>query len=99
MQLRFQQILQAIADTKATLHQDITTVAVGLGLLRDDHKKLSEKVKKNETAIAEMALAQTEGMQKLKALTERVSVLERRAEDAEGRNRRNNVRVVVYRRG
>lgn len=51
VQQQLQQILEAIVDTKATLHQAISTIAVGLWLLSDEHKKFLERVKKNEVVL------------------------------------------------
>lgn len=92
LQKQFDKVLEAIADTKATLHQDINTVAVGLGLLREEHKKL--RVKEMESTITELVPAHKALEQQVGALTDRVGQLERKAEDAEGRNRRNHVRVL-----
>ncbi|KAJ1109430.1 hypothetical protein NDU88_006791 [Pleurodeles waltl] len=47
-----------------------------------------------ETPIGELRLKQKTLMHKVEVPSEKVRILERRAEDAEGRNLRNNIRVV-----
>ena len=45
---QFEKILAAIRDTKNALEAKIDNVALDVGLLRADHKKLSERVKEIE---------------------------------------------------
>ena len=90
----FDKVLKAIADTKNTLQTQISTVATELGLLRVDHRALSERVKLTEQSITELEPTQKAMQMEIKALTAKVHVLETRAEDAEGRSRRCNIRVV-----
>lgn len=68
---------------------------MGLGLLREEHKKLSERVKETESKVAELVPTQKALEQQMGALIDRVCLLERRAEDADGRKRRINIRVAL----
>lgn len=88
------QILRALTDTKEALQQDIAQVSLGLRLLWADHVKLVDRVKSTEVALEVLEPAQKAIDVKMGEVTRRLRVLERRAEDAEGRNRRNNIRVV-----
>ena len=45
---QFEQILQAIRDTKNTLEAKIDTVALDVGILRADHRKLADRVSEME---------------------------------------------------
>ncbi|KAJ1128943.1 hypothetical protein NDU88_007315 [Pleurodeles waltl] len=94
LQATLDKILGAIEDTKTTLQRDIGQVSVEVNLLRADHQKLADRVKENEIVLAEISPLQQELKATVLQLTERVQCLERRAEDAEGRNRRNNVRII-----
>ncbi|KAJ1191730.1 hypothetical protein NDU88_001046 [Pleurodeles waltl] len=87
-------ILGAIEDTKSTLQRDINQVAVEVGLLRAVHHRLVDRVKEIENTLAEIAPQQKDLKAEVTYLADRVARLEQRAEDAEGRSRRNNVRVV-----
>ncbi|KAJ1120145.1 hypothetical protein NDU88_008320 [Pleurodeles waltl] len=94
IQAQFDQILATMADTKRAMQQDIGVVSVGLGLLRAEHRKLAEKMMEVEKVVKDMQPTQQELKKQMGELDERVLKLEWRAEDTEGCNRRNNVRVV-----
>ena len=94
LQQTLDKILNAIAESRDTLQQQIGSVAVELGLLRADHTKLSGRVTTHEAVLKTIQPEHQQIQQQLKGLTERVKLLENRAEDAEGCNRRNNIRVV-----
>ena len=94
LQTTLDKILHAIADTKKTLQLQIVTVETELGLLRTDHLNLAERVKSNEEAIVELKPADQALQLIVDALTNRVLVLENRAEDGEGKSRRNTVQIV-----
>lgn len=93
-QQQMHQILQAIADSKTALQSDIAQVSLNLGLLRADHGKLSDRVKQLESTIEEHEPTWKQTEVRMDDINNRLQTLERRAEDAEGRNRRNNIRVV-----
>ncbi|KAJ1204201.1 hypothetical protein NDU88_007982 [Pleurodeles waltl] len=54
IQAQFDCILEAIADTKTALQQDIGVVSVGLGLLQAEHRKLVEKMTEVEKVVEDM---------------------------------------------
>ncbi|KAJ1127937.1 hypothetical protein NDU88_006330 [Pleurodeles waltl] len=94
MQSQFDNILVAIVDTKTALQQVIGAVSVGLGLLRPEHQKMEERMQETERSLADIRPAQEAMMQQVAELIDRVLRLEHRAEDTEGSNIRNNIRVV-----
>ena len=91
---KLDKILAAIEHTHESLVSKIDSVAVGLNLLRDDHRKLADRVSHSEKDIVELKLTVTGVQTILNDLTDRVRYLEGRAEEAEGRNRRSNLRIV-----
>ena len=91
---KLDQILAAIAMSREALEQQIAGVSSGLSLLRDDHKKLAEKVHQHGKEIAIIHPSIQQLTDQVQDLTERMRQVEGRAEDAEGRSRRNNLRVV-----
>ena len=91
---KLDKILQAIDHTRERLETKIDAVTVGLSLLRDDHRKLTDRVTLNERAIGELQPSLRVTHDQLAELTDRVRFLEGRAEDAEGRARRSNLRIV-----
>lgn len=87
-------ILEAITDTRNALQQDIGAVSVGLGLLRTEHHKLEDRVKGTERKIEEIQPECTKLTTQMLELKDRVDLLEKHAEDSEGRIRGNVIRVV-----
>ena len=67
-------------------------MAEGLNILRDDHKKLLERVHQNEQKL--YSPKKYEIQAQLMELGDRVRFLECRAEDAEGRSRRSNLHIM-----
>ena len=87
-------ILNAIEHTRERLETKTDEVTVDLSILRDDHKKLAERVTRNESAVGGLQPTVKDTQTQLAELTDHVRYLEGRAEDAEGRARRNNLRIV-----
>ncbi|KAJ1163609.1 hypothetical protein NDU88_004065 [Pleurodeles waltl] len=67
---------------------------VGMGLMRAEHRKLVERVQETERCRADMRAAQEALTQQEAALIDRVRRLEYHSENAEDRNRLNNVQIV-----
>lgn len=88
------QILKAITDSCDALQQDIAHVAQGLGLLRAYHAKLADRVKQAEASLETLEPAKITLENQMMDVQRRLHTLERKEEDAEGRNRRNNIRIV-----
>ncbi|KAJ1178405.1 hypothetical protein NDU88_003651 [Pleurodeles waltl] len=91
---QFDKILAAIVDTKTALQQDIGAALLGLGLLQAEHRKLAYRVQETERNMADICSAHKAVTHQVTELIDRVRRLEYRAEDAEGRNRCNNIRLV-----
>ncbi|KAJ1091650.1 hypothetical protein NDU88_004767 [Pleurodeles waltl] len=65
-----------------------------VGLPRDDHHKLKDRVKATEEMMNETTLQVKALMQKLALLNKEMRTLAIKVEDAEGRSRRHNIRLV-----
>ena len=96
---QFECILQAIQDTKSSLESKIDAITLDVGLLRADHRKLVSRVASVETNLSELQPTTRDLQHTVKRLATEVHVLQRRAEDAEGRSRRNNVRFMGFAEG
>ncbi|KAJ1164469.1 hypothetical protein NDU88_004906 [Pleurodeles waltl] len=94
MQDILNKILGAIEDTKLSLSQEIGKVSPELSCLRTDHHKPADRVTNTETSLEELQPAHGALRAQVTCLPERVQVLERQAEDAEGCRRCNNIRIV-----
>ena len=80
--------------TRERLKSKIDGVMEGLNLLRDDHQKLKERVTQFEKTLSDLQPTVTEIRTQMMELTDRDRFLDGRAEDAEGRNRKRNLRIV-----
>ncbi|KAJ1170229.1 hypothetical protein NDU88_002110 [Pleurodeles waltl] len=77
-------ILREIGDMWTTIEHPIDSLAGDLGLLRDDHCKLADKVRTLEETISKMGPQQVSNTASVKELQRRLNTLHDRAEDAEG---------------
>ena len=87
-------IMQAIKASREALESKIDTLATDMGLLRDDHRKLTERVASTEKEITGMSPELKLLRSQMNEVENKVRVLEGRAEDAENRSRRNNIRLI-----
>ena len=89
-------IIEAIKGSREALEGQIRGVSVEVNLLRTDLRKVADKV---HTAEADIAQLQTEVKtlkQQVTQLKVTTGALEYRVEDAEGRSRRNNLRLLGF---
>ncbi|KAJ1209483.1 hypothetical protein NDU88_004861 [Pleurodeles waltl] len=87
-------LLEAIEKNWTSLENKIDNVAADLTLLHVDQHKLVDKVHTAEQTLAELQLRSQKMEPSLRTLENRVHALESRAEDVEGRSRRNNDCIV-----
>ena len=92
----FEKILTAIRESKEVLEAKIGTLQEETGLLRADHTKLSERVTETESCLSSLRPTVVEVQQHVKEMRAEMHRLRDRAEDAEGRSRRNNVRFLGF---
>ena len=86
--------LDAILAALVKLDTKVDMMASDFNLLRADQKKVSERVKRVEAEVAALCPQTKDIQSQVLELHKRVGFLEYRAEDAEGRARRNNLRIV-----
>ena len=86
--------LDAILAALAKLDTKVDSMASEFNLLRADQRKMADRVKKVETEVAMLSPQAKDTQAQVLELHRRVDFLEFRAEDAEGRARRNNIRLV-----
>ncbi|KAJ1188479.1 hypothetical protein NDU88_005240 [Pleurodeles waltl] len=88
---QYEKLLQAVLDTKLALEVKIDSVVQEVNLLQVDHHKLADSVARNEPCLTTVQPALRDLQTQVMQLTTPVSSLQRRAEDVEGRLRRNTI--------
>ena len=83
----YDKILQAIQDSKVALEAQIGDIQVETGLLRADHKRMTE----TEATLGSVRPTVINLQAQMKVVQAELQQLKERAEDAEERSRRNNV--------
>ncbi|KAJ1164697.1 hypothetical protein NDU88_005131 [Pleurodeles waltl] len=94
LQLMLDKILVAIVYYNQTFQLQFGEVSTQLGLLKEDHQKLVDKVQAVEVIVSELQPVQNSLQQKMSNLAERVKILEHRTEHAEGHTQLNNIRIM-----
>lgn len=88
------EVMAAIATCQFTCTAKIEAVQMDVGLIHQDMDKLCSRVTKTEQRIGQMEENVLEQWTALRTLQTKVKALEYRAEHAENRNRRNNLRII-----
>ncbi|KAJ1117917.1 hypothetical protein NDU88_006113 [Pleurodeles waltl] len=92
--LRWNALDDSLERAHTSLEAKIDKVASDLVLLHADHRKLADKTGTIEARVDELTPVASRLESTVGDTLTRVAELERRVEDAEGRTRRNNIRVV-----
>lgn len=87
-------VIAAIATCQATLTAKIKAVQLDVSLLRQDMDKLHSRVTETEQRVIQTEDEVEEHNTTIRSLQIKVKALEYRVEDAENRNRRNNLRII-----
>lgn len=87
-------VMAAIATCQSTLTTKIEAVQLDMGLIRQDIDKLRSRATESEQRLSTTEDTMAEHGVALRTLQTKVKALEYRAEDAENRNRRNNLRII-----
>lgn len=90
----FEALMQAISTCQSTLTIKIDHVQEETALIRRNMDRFRERVGEAERRISTTEDVQREQHEDIQILKSKVKALEFRAEDAENRNRRNNLRVL-----
>ena len=87
-------ILIAIKESKEAVERKVEEVRVDVSLLRHDLRGVADRVTEAEARISTAEDEITKLRSQVGQLLKSSAVLEDRAEDAENRSRRNNLRLV-----
>lgn len=90
----FDALMLAITTCQATLTTKIDHVQTETALIRRDMDKFRDRVTEAERRVSDVEDTQREHHADIQALKLKVKHLENRAEDAENRNRRSNLRIL-----
>ncbi|KAJ1176253.1 hypothetical protein NDU88_001535 [Pleurodeles waltl] len=86
-------ILQEIWVSRLATEQRLGTITMELSILKDDQKKLTDRMKQTETSVASIPLDHKEHKTAIEHL-QQVEALQERVKDAEVRSQCNNVRIL-----
>ncbi|KAJ1081915.1 hypothetical protein NDU88_002087 [Pleurodeles waltl] len=79
---RFNDILSAVLDIKATLEPKVDALRIDMVHLREDHKKLKDRLEATENTVSDMPPSMTDATSQIRALQK--EALHLRVEDQEG---------------
>ncbi|KAJ1163532.1 hypothetical protein NDU88_003990 [Pleurodeles waltl] len=91
---KFEDILTAVQKHKVHFGTKIDALHINVGHLREEHKKLKERVTSAEGTISVLFPSLESATKHIKDLQKAVLYLRQWLEDQEGKSRRNNIRVV-----
>lgn len=91
---RFSALMQAINGCQAALTTKIDSLQIEMGLMRKDSEKLRRWVDEVETRVGDMEEAVRDHTATLHTVQVLLKNLEAKSEDAENRNRHNNLRII-----
>ncbi|KAJ1098249.1 hypothetical protein NDU88_003365 [Pleurodeles waltl] len=87
-------ILREIHDLRTAIEHRIDTIATDLSILRDDYRKLADRVLAAEGTLADVAPQHTWNTKAILDLQWHIQKLHNHAEDVESRTWRNNIRIM-----
>ncbi|KAJ1169263.1 hypothetical protein NDU88_001169 [Pleurodeles waltl] len=87
-------ILQEIKDSRQAIENRLSSITIELNILKNDQANLSERIKHTESDITEILPTHNTYKTTIAKLQQQVEVLQERVEDAEGRSRHNNIRIL-----
>ncbi|KAJ1097484.1 hypothetical protein NDU88_002602 [Pleurodeles waltl] len=89
-----QDVVRAATASRVALEGKIYALVTDLTVLRDNHRRLAEKVATTDRQLKELLPEVKDDTTKAQQMEKQIRGLELRAEDAENRSRRNNIRVI-----
>mgnify|MGYP002804909678 CR=1 FL=1 len=87
-------ILLAMTSSREALATTIDNLSTGMGILRDVHRRLEERVTTTEREFAVVPPGLITMKEGLTEVENKIRTLETRAEDAENTSQRNNIRGI-----
>lgn len=93
-QSNFEALMQAITNCQSTLTGKIEQMQLDISLIRRDMDTFRNRLSEAERRVGDAEDVLQDHTVSLRTLQTKIKALETRAEDAENRNRRNNLRIV-----
>ncbi|KAJ1154305.1 hypothetical protein NDU88_007058 [Pleurodeles waltl] len=87
-------ILKDIRVSRLAIEQRLGSITTELSILKDDHRKLVDRVKRRESDVAALVPGQKDSESVIQKLQKQVETLQERIGDAKGRSHRNNIRII-----
>ncbi|KAJ1165275.1 hypothetical protein NDU88_005703 [Pleurodeles waltl] len=90
-------IFQVIHESRLAIEQKMGALTTDISFLKNEHRKLVDKVKTNETKLAILEPTIEVHATHINKLTQQLEMVQKRAEDAEGHAHRNNIQILGLR--
>ncbi|KAJ1210554.1 hypothetical protein NDU88_005917 [Pleurodeles waltl] len=87
-------ILKEIRDSRKAIENRLVMITTGMNIMKDDQAKLSDRLKQTESTVADIPPTHNDNKNAIAKLQQQMEALQERIEDAEGRSRRNNIRII-----
>ncbi|KAJ1187167.1 hypothetical protein NDU88_003946 [Pleurodeles waltl] len=87
-------ILQEIRDSRQAIENRLDMITTDMNIMKDDQAKLSYRLKQTESTVADILPTHNDNKNAIAKLQQQMEALQERIEDAEGRSRRNNIRII-----
>ncbi|KAJ1084298.1 hypothetical protein NDU88_004450 [Pleurodeles waltl] len=87
-------ILKEIRDSRQAIENRLDMITTDMNIMKDDQAKLSDRLKQTESTVADILPTHNDNKNAIVKLQQQMEDLQERIEDAEGRSRRNNIRII-----
>ncbi|KAJ1193758.1 hypothetical protein NDU88_003054 [Pleurodeles waltl] len=87
-------ILQEIRDSRQAIENRSNMITTDMNIMKDDQAKLSDRLKQTELTVADILPTHNDNKNAIAKLQQQMEALQERIEEAGGRSRRNNIRII-----
>lgn len=91
---KLDQVLAAIDLSRVSMEERLGTLTTDISLIRDDHRKLADRVVEGEKIVADLQPTVKAQQTTLQAVLNCLTTMEERMDNLEGSSRRCNIRVL-----
>ncbi|KAJ1176591.1 hypothetical protein NDU88_001863 [Pleurodeles waltl] len=92
-------ILKEIRDSRQAIESRLDMITTDMNIMKDDQAKLSDSLKQTESTVVDILPTHNYNKNAIVKLQQQMEALQERIEDAEGRSRRNNIRIIGLPKG
>ncbi|KAJ1119363.1 hypothetical protein NDU88_007549 [Pleurodeles waltl] len=85
-------ILKEIRDSRQAIENRLDMITTDMNIMKDDQAKLSDRLKQTEST--DILPTHNDNENAIAKLQQQMEALQERIEDAEGRSRCNNIRII-----